>query len=250
MKTRSTIGAAGSPGQGSPPGRTAVVLLSGGLDSATAAGWALARGFRLAALSVDYGQRHRVELDAARDVARALGIHRHIVVPLDLAAFGGSALVDTSADVPKGRSEAAIAAGIPVTYVPARNTVFLALALGMAEALGADAIVLGVNAVDYSGYPDCRPEFIEAFARLAGLATKAGVEGRPIESLAPLIAMTQADILRAGVGYGIDYGLTTSCYDPLPGGRPCGGCDSCLIRAAGFAAAAVADPRCDPGRWQ
>jgi 7-cyano-7-deazaguanine synthase len=152
--------------------------------------------------------------------------------------------------VPKGRSEAAIAAGIPVTYVPARNTVFLALALGMAEALGADAIVLGVNAVDYSGYPDCRPEFIEAFARLAGLATKAGVEGRPIEILAPLIAMTKADIIRAGVGYGIDYGLTTSCYDPLPGGRPCGGCDSCLIRAAGFAAAAVADPRCDPGRWQ
>jgi 7-cyano-7-deazaguanine synthase len=250
MKTCSTIGAAGSPGQGSPPGRTAVVLLSGGLDSATAAGWALARGFRLAALSVDYGQRHRVELDAARDVARALGIHRHIVVPLDLAAFGGSALIDTTADVPKGRSEAAIAAGIPVTYVPARNTVFLALALGMAEALGADAIVLGVNAVDYSGYPDCRPEFIEAFARLAGLATKAGVEGRPIEILAPLIAMTKADIIRVGVGYGIDYGLTTSCYDPLPGGRPCGACDSCLIRAAGFAAAAATDPRCDPSRWQ
>lgn len=250
MKTCSTIGAAGSPGQGSPPGRSAVVLLSGGLDSATAAGWALARGFRLMALSVDYGQRHRLELDAARDVARALGIHRHIVVPLDLAAFGGSALVDPTADVPKGRSEAAIAAGIPVTYVPARNTVFLALALGMAEATGADAIVLGVNAVDYSGYPDCRPEFIEAFARLAGLATKAGVEGRPIEILAPLIDMTKADIIRAGVGYGIDYGLTTSCYDPLPAGRPCGACDSCLIRAAGFAAAGATDPRCDPGRWQ
>lgn len=250
MKTCSTIGAAGSPGQGSSPGRSAVVLLSGGLDSATAAGWALAQGFRLAALSVDYGQRHRAELDAARDVARALGIERHVIVPLDLAAFGGSALVDTTTDVPKGRSEAAMAAGIPVTYVPARNTVFLALALGMAEASGADAIVLGVNAVDYSGYPDCRPEFIEAFARLAGLATKVGVEGRPIEILAPLISMTKADIIRAGIGYGIDYGLTTSCYDPLSGGRPCGECDSCRIRAAGFAAADVPDPRCDPGRWQ
>jgi len=250
MKTRSTIGPTGSPGQGSSPNRSAVVLLSGGLDSATAAGWALAQGFRLAALSVDYGQRHRVELDAARDVARALGIERHVVVPLDLAAFGGSALVDTTADVPKGRSEAAMAAGIPVTYVPARNTVFLALALGMAEASGADAIVLGVNAVDYSGYPDCRPEFIEAFARLAGLATKAGVEGRPIEILAPLISMTKADIIRTGIGYGIDYGLTTSCYDPLSGGRPCGECDSCRIRAAGFAAAESPDPRRDPGRWQ
>jgi len=250
MKTPPTIAAAGGPGQGSPAGRTAVVLLSGGLDSATAAGWALAQGFRLAALSVEYGQRHRLEIDAARDVARALGIGHHVVLPLDLAAFGGSALVDATAHVPKGRSEAAMAAGIPVTYVPARNTVFLALALGMAEASGADAIVLGVNAVDFSGYPDCRPEFIEAFGRLARVATKAGVEGRPIEILAPLISMTKAEIIRVGIGFGIDYGLTTSCYDPLPGGRPCGGCDSCLIRAAGFAAAGAADPRCDPGRWQ
>lgn len=250
MKLASTIGAAGSPGQGSPPTRTAVVLLSGGLDSATAAAWALARGFRLSALSVDYGQRHRVELEAARAVARALGIDRHVVLPLDLAAFGGSALVDATAEVPKGRSEAAMATGIPTTYVPARNTVFLALALGMAEAVGADAIVLGVNAIDYSGYPDCRPEFIESFARLARLATKAGVEGRPIEILAPLISLTKADIIRAGIGYGIDYGLTTSCYDPLPGGRPCAACDSCRIRAAGFAAAGATDPRCDPARWR
>jgi 7-cyano-7-deazaguanine synthase len=249
MKTGSTIAAARGPGQGGRPERSAIVLLSGGLDSATAAGWARAQGFGLCALSVDYGQRHRVELDAARDVARSLGIARHVVVPIDLAAFGGSALVDASQPVPKGRSDAAIAAGIPVTYVPARNTVFLALALGMAEATGAEAIVLGVNAVDYSGYPDCRPEFIEAFARLAALATKAGVEGRPIEICAPLISMTKADIIRAGLAYGVDYGLTTSCYDPLPGGRPCGECDSCRIRAAGFAAAGAIDPRCDPARW-
>jgi 7-cyano-7-deazaguanine synthase len=249
MKTASTIDAAGRSGQGGQPERSAVVLLSGGLDSATAAGWARNRGFRLSALSVDYGQRHRVELDAARDVARALGITRHIVLPIDLAAFGGSALVDASQPVPKGRDEAAISAGIPSTYVPARNTVLLALALGMAEATAAEAIVLGVNAVDYSGYPDCRPAFIEAFARLAGLATKTGVEGRPIAILAPLIEMTKAEIIRAGLAYGVDYGLTTSCYDPLPDGRPCGECDSCRIRAAGFAAAAAVDPRCDPARW-
>jgi 7-cyano-7-deazaguanine synthase len=250
MKTGSAIDAAITPGQGGGPKRSAVVLLSGGLDSATAAGWARAQGFRLSALSVDYGQRHRVELDAARDVAGELGIERHIVLPIDLAAFGGSALVDAAQPVPKGRDETAIGAGIPTTYVPARNTVFLALALGMAEATGAEAIVLGVNAVDYSGYPDCRPEFIEAFARLATLATKAGVEGRPIAIHTPLITMTKAEIIRAGLAYGVDYGLTTSCYDPLPGGRPCGDCDSCRIRAAGFAAAGVADPRCDPARWR
>ena len=249
MKTGSAIDAAIAPGQGGGPKRSAVVLLSGGLDSATAAGWARAQGFRLSALSVDYGQRHRVELDAARDVAGELGIERHIVLPIDLAAFGGSALVDAAQPVPKGRDETAIGAGIPTTYVPARNTVFLALALGMAEATGAEAIVLGVNAVDYSGYPDCRPEFIEAFARLATLATKAGVEGRPIAIHTPLITMTKAEIIRAGLAYGVDYGLTTSCYDPLPGGRPCGDCDSCRIRAAGFAAAGVADPRRDAARW-
>jgi len=231
------------------PGRSAVVLLSGGLDSATAAAWAIREGFSLAALSIDYGQRHRVELDAARAVARALGITDHVVLPIDLAAFGGSALVDPAIPVPKGRDETAIASGIPTTYVPARNTVFLALALGMAETRGADAIVLGVNAIDYSGYPDCRPEFVAAFERLAALATKAGVEGRPTRILTPLQSLSKADIIRLGLALGLDYGLTTSCYDPAAGGRPCGACDSCLLRAAGFAAAGAADPRVDPARW-
>jgi len=229
--------------------RRAVVLLSGGLDSATAAAWAAAAGWRLAALSIDYGQRHRVELDAARAVAHALGITDHVVLPIDLAAFGGSALVDAAIPVPKGRDEAAIATGIPATYVPARNTVFLALALAMAETRGAEAIVLGVNAVDYSGYPDCRPEFVTAFEQLAALATKAGVEGRPTRILAPLQTLSKAEIIRMGLGIGLDYGLTTSCYDPAATGRPCGDCDSCLLRAAGFAAVGVADPRIDPARW-
>jgi 7-cyano-7-deazaguanine synthase len=231
------------------PGRSAVVLLSGGLDSATAAAWAIREGFSLAALSIDYGQRHRVELDAARAVARALGITDHVVLPIDLAAFGGSALLDPTIPVPKDRDEAAIATGIPPTYVPARNTVFLALALGMAETRGAEAIVLGVNAIDYSGYPDCRPEFVAAFERLAALATKAGVEGRPTRILAPLQSLSKADIIRLGLALGLDYGLTTSCYDPATDGRPCGACDSCLLRAAGFAAAGAADPRVDPARW-
>ena len=231
------------------PGRSAVVLLSGGLDSATAAAWAAREGFSLSALSIDYGQRHRVELDAARAVARALGITDHVVLPIDLAAFGGSALVDPAIPVPKGRDETAIASGIPTTYVPARNTVFLALALGMAETRGAEAIVLGVNAIDYSGYPDCRPEFVAAFERLAALATKAGVEGRPTRILAPLQSLSKAAIIRLGIDLGIDYGLTTSCYDPAADGRPCGACDSCLLRAAGFAAAGAADPRVDPARW-
>ena len=231
------------------PGRSAVVLLSGGLDSATAAAWAAREGFSLSALSIDYGQRHRVELDAARAVARALGITDHVVLPIDLAAFGGSALVDPAIPVPKGRDEAAIASGIPTTYVPARNTVFLALALGMAETRGAEAIVLGVNAIDYSGYPDCRPEFVAAFERLAALATKAGVEGRPTRILAPLQSLSKADIIRLGLALGLDYGLTTSCYDPADDGRPCGSCDSCLLRAAGFAAVGAADPRVDPARW-
>ena len=231
------------------PGRSAVVLLSGGLDSATAAAWAAREGFSLSALSIDYGQRHRVELDAARAVARALGITDHVVLPIDLAAFGGSALVDPAIPVPKGRDETAIASGIPTTYVPARNTVFLALALGMAETRGADAIVLGVNAIDYSGYPDCRPEFVAAFERLAALATKAGVEGRPTRILAPLQSLSKSDIVRLGLALGLDYGLTTSCYDPAADGRPCGSCDSCLLRAAGFAAVGAADPRVDPARW-
>ena len=247
MKFSDTIAAGTAAGQGA--GRSAVVLLSGGLDSATAAVWARREGFALAALSVDYGQRHRIELDAARAVAAALGIADHTVLPLDLAAFGASALVDRDRPVPKDRSDAEIAAGIPVTYVPARNTVFLALALALAESRGADAIVLGVNAVDYSGYPDCRPEFIAAFERLAALATKAGVEGRPTAILAPLVDLTKADIIRLGTSLGLDYGLTTSCYDPGGDGRPCGGCDSCRIRAAGFAAAGRPDPRLDPARW-
>jgi 7-cyano-7-deazaguanine synthase len=221
----------------------AIVLLSGGLDSATAAAWARHQGYRLSALSFDYGQRHRVELAAARDVAAALGIADHVVLKLDLAAFGGSALVDPGLSVPKDRSDTAIAHGIPVTYVPARNTVFLSLALAMAEARGAESIVLGVNAIDYSGYPDCRPEFLAAFAEVARLGTKAGVEGRPIEIVAPLVTLSKAEIISLGISLGLDYRLTTSCYDPDADGRPCGRCDSCLIRAAGFRAAGAPDPR-------
>ncbi|MGA1619169.1 MAG: 7-cyano-7-deazaguanine synthase QueC [Pirellulales bacterium] len=227
----------------SPGKPTAVVLLSGGLDSATTAAWALARGERLAALSIDYGQRHRVEIEAAREVAAGLGIADHIIMPINLAGFGGSALVDDTQAVPKGRSDAAIASGIPSTYVPARNTVFLSLALALAESRGASRLVLGVNAVDYSGYPDCRPEFLEAFRQLANLATKAGVEGGQFEILAPLVALTKAEIIRTGLDLGVDYALTTSCYDPGPNGRPCGTCDSCQIRAAGFASVGVPDPR-------
>jgi 7-cyano-7-deazaguanine synthase len=222
---------------------SAVVLLSGGLDSATAAAWAIDRGYRLSALSVDYGQRHRCELESARAVAGALGITDHAVIRVDLAAFGGSALVDAAIDVPKGRSDAEIGHGIPTTYVPARNTVFLALAMAMAETRGAEALVLGVNAIDYSGYPDCRPEFLDAFSKLAQLATKAGTEGKPLEIVAPLIDLSKEAIIRLGLSLGLDYGLTTSCYDPDAAGRPCGRCDSCLLRAAGFAAAGAVDPR-------
>ncbi|MBM4012485.1 MAG: 7-cyano-7-deazaguanine synthase QueC [Planctomycetes bacterium] len=248
MENVDAIAAPPRAGQGGGP-RRAVVLLSGGLDSATAAAWAAARGLELSALSIDYGQRHRVELDAARDVARALRIADHVVTRVDLTAFGGSALTDAAIAVPHGRSAAEIGHGIPVTYVPARNTVFLALALAMAEARAADAIVLGINAVDYSGYPDCRPEYLDAFARMATLATKAGVEGRPLEFLAPLVDLSKEAIIRLGLSLGLDYGLTTSCYDPAAG-RPCGECDSCRIRAAGFAAAGAADPRLDPTRWR
>jgi 7-cyano-7-deazaguanine synthase len=222
-------------------GRRAVVLLSGGLDSTTAAAWAAQEGWQLAALSVDYGQRHAVELTCSRRVAAALGIHDHVVLTIDLAAFGGSSLTNHAVDVPKGRSAETIGEGIPSTYVPARNTVLLSLAMAMAEARQAKAIVIGVNALDYSGYPDCRPEFIDAFRNLAVVATKVGVEGTPIEILAPLQHMTKADIIRLGTSLGVDYGLTTSCYDPRQTGEPCGACDACLLRADGFAAAGLAD---------
>ena len=215
----------------------AVVLVSGGLDSATTLAIARADGRDCYALSVDYGQRHRVELDAARRVAAAQGAIEHRVLRIELGAIGGSALTDSSIAVPERPS-----AGIPVTYVPARNTVFLALALAWAEVLGAGEIYLGVNAVDYSGYPDCRPEFLAAFGELARLATKAGVEGRPLAIRAPLVMMTKADIVRRGVTLGVDFSLTVSCYQPDEAGAACGRCDSCRLRRGGFEAAGIADP--------
>ena len=215
---------------------SAVVLLSGGLDSTVAAAHAQAAGFTLTALTIDYGQRHRIELDAAAAVARALRIERHIVLPLDLRAFGGSALTEDIA-VPKG----GVGDGIPVTYVPARNTVFLSLALALAEASGARDIVIGVNAIDYSGYPDCRPAFIAAFEAMAALATKAGVEGARFTVQTPLAPLSKAEIVRLGVQLGAPLALTWSCYDPQAG-RPCGACDSCRLRAAGFAQAGETDP--------
>jgi 7-cyano-7-deazaguanine synthase len=220
----------------------AVVLLSGGLDSATAAAIARHEGFELYALSVDYGQRHRFELAAARRVAESLGVARHVVLAVDLRQFGGSALTAAMA-VPKDRDPAAMAGEIPVTYVPARNTVLLSLALAYAETVGAGRIFLGVNAVDYSGYPDCRPEYIAAFEALANLATKAGVEGRlRFEVCTPLIRWTKADIIRRGTALGVDYGLTHSCYDPDAAGTSCGRCDACQLRLRGFAAAGIVDP--------
>ena len=224
------------------PSRPAVVLLSGGLDSATVLAMAKDQGFAPYALSFRYGQRHLIELDAAARVAEVLGAVEHRVLAVDLAAFGGSALT-TSMAVPKHRDAAEIGSGIPATYVPARNTVFLSLALAWAEVLGASDIFIGVNALDYSGYPDCRPEYIAAFERMANLATRAGVEGREHLRLhTPLIAMTKAQIIRCGLALGLDYGLTLSCYDPSPEGQPCGGCDACLLRAKGFAEAGVDDP--------
>jgi 7-cyano-7-deazaguanine synthase len=217
----------------------AVLLLSGGLDSYTAGAIARAEGFRLNALTVRYGQRHANEMEAARAVAAALGVDRHIELDVNLAAFGGSSLT-SDAPVPKDRP--IDPAEIPSTYVPARNTVFLSLALGWAEVLGAHDIIIGVNALDYSGYPDCRPEYIEAFERLASLATARGVHGERFRIHAPLLHLTKADIITRGVALGLDYGLTHSCYDPGPGGRACGRCDSCTLRAAGFAQAGVADP--------
>jgi len=217
----------------------AVVLLSGGLDSYTAAAIARADGFELYALSVLYGQRHARELDAARAVAAALGVSRHLELPVDLRAIGGSSLTGDR-DVPRDRD--LTATEIPSTYVPARNTIFLSLALGWAEVVGATDLVIGVNALDYSGYPDCRPEFIRAFEELAALATRAGVEGTSFKIHTPLISMSKAEIIRRGLQLGLDYSITHSCYDPDVRGRPCGRCDSCRLRARGFAEAGVPDP--------
>jgi len=221
--------------------RAAIVLLSGGLDSATSLALAHSMGFETYALSVHYGQRHAAELDAARRVAAALHAHEHRVMGVDLAGIGGSALTDTRMAVPETPGSAG-ASGIPVTYVPARNTLLLSLALGWAEVVRAADIVVGVNAVDYSGYPDCRPAFIHAFESLARVATKAGVEGTRYRIQAPLIAMSKADIIRTGVKLGVDYSMTVSCYQADERGRACGKCDSCRLRAAGFADAGVADP--------
>lgn len=215
----------------------AVVLVSGGLDSMVAAGHAREAGFDILALSVDYNQRHQVELAAARRIARALAAKRHVVLPLDLSAFGGSALT-ADIDVPKG----GVGDDIPVTYVPARNTIFLSLALGWAEAAGARDLFIGVNALDYSGYPDCRPEFVAAFEGLAELATKVGVEGQPFRIHAPLQHMTKADIAREAARLGLDAGMSWSCYDPAPGGKHCGLCDSCRLRSKGFEEAGLPDP--------
>jgi len=217
----------------------AVVLLSGGLDSYTAAALARSDGFTLNALTIHYGQRHAREVEAARVVARALGVARHQVLSVDLRGIGGSSLTSDIA-VPRDRDVSE--PGIPSTYVPARNTIFLSMALGWAEAIGARDLVIGVNALDYSGYPDCRPEFIHAFEALAAVATRAGVEGARFRVHTPLIRLTKAEIIRRGLELGLDYSLTHSCYDPLAAGNPCGHCDSCLLRAKGFLEAGVVDP--------
>ncbi len=219
--------------------RRAVLLLSGGLDSYTAGAIARGQGYELYALTIRYGQVHAREVEAARRVAHALGVARHLELDVPLSKIGGSALVGDGA-IPKDRP--LDGSDIPSTYVPARNTVFLSLAMGWAEVVGADAIVIGVNALDYSGYPDCRPEYLRAFEQVASLATRAGVEGRGLTILAPLLEMTKADIIRRGLALGVDYGLTLSCYDPSPEGRPCGHCDSCRLRARGFAEAGSRDP--------
>jgi len=220
----------------------AVVLFSGGLDSSTVVAMAQQQGFEVHALSFRYGQRHVVELQAAQAVAKRMGLRHHITVDMDLRAFGGSALTADMA-VPKGAQASPDQSGIPITYVPARNTVFLSYALAWAETLGSFDIFMGVNALDYSGYPDCRPEYIKAYERMANLATKAGVEGRQRLTVhAPLMAMNKAQIIQAGVALGVDYALTSSCYDPGPQGQPCAACASCQLRAKGFAAAALDDP--------
>jgi 7-cyano-7-deazaguanine synthase len=218
------------------PTQRAIVLLSGGLDSATVLALARSRGFECYALSVHYGQRHSAELAAARQIAAALGAHEHRVMGVDLAGIGGSALTDPGVAIPESPT-----AGIPITYVPARNTLLLSLALGWAEVVGAADIFVGVNAIDFAGYPDCRPQFIEAFERLARLATKAGVEGVSFKIQAPLIDMSKADIIRAGTALGVDFSMTVSCYQAAPDGAACAKCDSCRLRAAGFAAAHIPD---------
>ena len=215
-----------------------VALVSGGLDSLVVAAMARAAGWRLFALTIDYNQRHKIEIESATHIAKQLEAERHIILPLDLSAFGGSALTDQQIEVPKQ----GVGEGIPVTYVPARNTIFLSLCLGWAEAAGARDIAIGVNVLDYSGYPDCRAEFIDAFVTTANLATKAGVEGDPFRFHTPLVHMTKADIVRAGTELGIDLGLSWSCYDPTPEGLHCGVCDSCRLRQKGFVEAGVADP--------
>jgi len=222
--------------------KQAVVLLSGGLDSATVLAMARSEGYLCHCLSFDYGQRHSVELAASARVAQALGAASHRVAKIDLRAFGGSALTSDAILVPKDRDSAHMADAIPVTYVPARNIIFLSFALGLAEVQGARDIFIGANAVDYSGYPDCRPEFIEAFARMAALGTKAGVEGTPFRIQTPIIHFSKAEIIRRGHALGVDYSITHSCYDPTPAGLACGGCDSCQLRRAGFAAANLHDP--------
>ena len=224
------------------PPRPAVVLLSGGIDSTTTLAIARADGFACHALTFRYGQRHSAEIEAARRVASAIGVANHVVVEFDLRVFGGSALT-ADIDVPKGRDPREMAQGIPVTYVPARNTIFLSFALAWAEVLGSADVFIGVNALDYSGYPDCRPEFIDAYQRMANLATKAGVEGRTKLSIhTPLISLTKAEIVRRGAELGVDYGLTVSCYDASEDGAACGECDSCLLRKKGFAEAGLPDP--------
>jgi 7-cyano-7-deazaguanine synthase len=221
--------------------KRAVVLLSGGIDSTTTLAMAIADGYEAYALSFDYGQRHQIETEAARRVANSLGAKEHRIAKIDLRVFGGSALTD-DVDVPKQRSEKEIAHGIPITYVPARNTIFLSYALAWAELIPADHIFLGVNAIDYSGYPDCRPEFIKAFETLANLGTKAGVEGRRFQIHAPLIRFSKAEIIRKAVELGVDLSLTHSCYDPTSEGFACGECDSCLLRLKGFREAGMTDP--------
>ena len=221
--------------------RKAVVLLSGGVDSTTTLAIARNQGYEAYALTFRYGQRHTCEIDAARETARYIGVARHVILDIDLRSFGGSALTD-DIEVPKGRGLADIAGDIPITYVPARNTIFLSFALAFAETLQAQDIFIGVNALDYSGYPDCRPEYIAAFERMANLATKAGVEGKPFRIHAPLIAMTKAEIIRTGVRLGVDYSLTTTCYDPSDDGKACGRCDACQLRLEGFRQAGIEDP--------
>jgi len=223
-------------------GRSAVVLLSGGLDSTTVLAHAKSEGYEVYAISFRYGQRHGVELEAARRVASAIGVAGHVVCDIDLRVFGGSALT-ADVDVPKHQSANEVAENIPITYVPARNTVFLSYALAYAEVTGATDIFIGVNAMDYSGYPDCRPAYIEAFERMANLATRAGVEGdTPLKIHAPLISLTKAQTVEMGLALGVDYSMTSSCYDPDEAGRPCGHCDSCLLRLRGFAEAGTTDP--------